>query len=77
MMSLLVVIKWIIIIKSVIIACLFIDDDSYRLKQELQSLAADKCQRYHTSLSALKYSFHSPPTKPNIAAWLGGNNYNT
>ncbi len=45
---------------------------SYRLKQELESLAADKCQKYHTSLSALKYKFHTPPTKPNIAAWLGG-----
>lgn len=46
---------------------------SYRLKQELEGLAADKCQKYHTSLSALCFKFHTPPAKPNCTAWLGGN----
>lgn len=45
---------------------------SYRLQQELEFLAADKCHKYHTSLSALKFKFHTPPAKPNCTAWVGG-----
>ena len=45
---------------------------SYRLKQELENLISDKCRKYHASLSALEFKFHTPPGKPNCTAWLGG-----
>ena len=45
---------------------------SYRLQQELTSLCADETQKYHTSLSALEFNFHSPPSKANCTTWVGG-----
>ena len=45
---------------------------SYRLKQELERLVNDKCQKFHTPLSALQFRFHQPPAHPSTVAWVGG-----
>lgn len=44
----------------------------YRLKQELETLVKDKCQKYCSSLEALAFRFHEPPAHANTVAWLGG-----
>ncbi|XP_064403318.1 actin-related protein 10-like [Halichondria panicea] len=44
---------------------------NYRLKQELEALVGDQCQRYHSSLGALSFKFHDPPSHPNCVAWCG------
>ena len=45
---------------------------SYRLKQELETLVNDKCQKFHSQLSALQFRFHQPPAHPSTVAWVGG-----
>lgn len=44
---------------------------NYRMKQELESLAVDQCQKYHSSLKALQFKFHQPPSHLNSVAWCG------
>ena len=48
---------------------------SYRLKEELEALVKDKCQKYNSVLGALQFKFHVPPAHTSTVAWVGGKNF--